>query len=191
MVKYVLFGENVSESLRNCMVYDTELQPIELVGQFGVYSRGGWQMDTDPRYVRGENFYISTLPEIVQSEPVTEGFPFLAGELVLKQTVILDTSHVCLKLAGDYQTASVKVNGKEAGKLLFDTELAISDFAKRGENEIEVSFLLNNKNLMGPHHLVGEKDRYTAPSCFQLFGQWTGKESEQYHAYYDIKKFYA
>lgn len=191
MVKYVLFGENVSESLRNCMVYDTELQPIELVGQFGVYSRDGWQMDTDPRYVRGENFYISTLPECVQSEPVTEGFPFLAGELVLQQTVVLDTSHVCLQIAGDYQTASVKVNGKEAGKLLFDTELDISDFAKSGENEIEVRFLLNNKNLMGPHHLVGEKDRYTAPNCFQLFGQWTGKESEQYHSYYDIKKFYA
>ena len=44
---------------------------------------------------------------------------------------------------------------------------------------------------MGPHHLVGAKDRYTAPNCFQLFGQWKEKESEQYHSHYDIKKFYA
>jgi hypothetical protein len=114
-----------------------------------------------------------------------------AGELVLTQTVILDTSDVCLKIAGDYQTASVKVNGKAAGKLLFDTELDISGFANSGENDIEVRFILNNKNLMGPHHLVGAKDRYTAPNCFQLFGDWKGKESEQYHSYYYIKKFYA
>ena len=75
--------------------------------------------------------------------------------------------------------------------MVYDTELDISDIAKSGENEIEVRFLLNNKNLMGPHHLVGAKDRYTAPNCFQLFGQWKEKESEQYHSYYDIKKFYA
>ena len=95
------------------------------------------------------------------------------------------------RLGGDYQTTSVKVNGKEAGRLLFDTELDISYFTKSGENEIEVRFLLNNKNLMGLHHLVGAKDRYTAPNCFQLFGQWKEKESEQYHSHYDIKKFYA
>ena len=190
MVKYALFGENVSESLRNCMVYDTELQPIELVGQFGVYSRNEYQPDVDTRYVRGENFYISTLPDVVEADPVTEGFPFLAGELVLRQNVVFDTSNICLQIAGEYQTASVKVNGKQAGKLLFDTELDITNFAKVGENDIEIRFLLSNKNLLGPHHLVGEKDRYTDPNCFQLFGAWKGKESARYHSYYDIKKFY-
>lgn len=190
MVKYALFGENVSESLRNCMVYDTELQPIELVGQFGVYSRNEYQPDVDTRYVRGENFYISTLPSVMESEPVVEGFPFLAGELVLRQNVVFDSSDICLQIAGEYQTASVKVNGKDAGKLLFDTELDISNFAKVGENDIEIRFSLSNKNLLGPHHLVGDNDRYTDPNCFQLFGDWNGKESPRYHSYYDIKKFY-
>lgn len=191
IVKYVLFGENVSESLRNCMVYDTELQPIELVGQFGVYAKEKFQPDNDNKYVRGEAFYIGILPEVVKSEPVTEGFPFLAGELVLTQSVEFDTSDILLQIAGEYQSASVKVNGKEAGRLLFDTELDISDFAKIGENDIEVRFLLSKKNLMGPHHLVGPKERYTDPNCFQMFGSWNGKESAQYHSDYDIKKFYA
>lgn len=190
MVKYALFGENVSESLRNCIVYDTELQPVELVGQFGVYSKNEYQSDEDPRYVRGDNFYISKLPDVVETEPVTEGFPFLAGELVLRQSVVFDTSDIWLKIAGEYQTASVKVNDIEAGSLLFDTELDISKFAKVGENDIEIRFILSNKNLMGPHHLVGAKDRYTDPNCFQLFGTWKGKESTRYHSYYDIKKFY-
>lgn len=190
MVHYALFGENVSESLRNCIVYDTELQPIELVGKFGVYARKEYQPDEDSRFVRGEHFYIGALPTELQSEPVMEGFPFLAGELVLKQTVVFNTSDVFLQVAGEYQMAFVKVNGKAAGKLLFDTELDISDWAQAGENEIEIRFILSNRNLMGPHHLVGPKERYVDPNCFQLFGDWKGRESERYHSYYDLKKFY-
>lgn len=190
MVHYALFGENVSESLQNCIVYDTELQPIELVGKFGVYAESEYQPDEDKRYIHGENFYIGALPTSIKEEPVMEGFPFLAGELVLKQNVVFDTSDIFLEIAGEYQMAYVKVNGAEAGKLLFDTGLDISHLAKVGENEIEVRFILSNRNLMGPHHLMGPKERYVAPNCFQLFGNWKGKESEHYHSYYDIKKFY-
>ena len=190
MVHYALFGENVSESLRNCIVYDTELQPIELAGKFGVYTRSEYQPDEDVRFVRGEHFYIGALPTSVVREPVTEGFPFLAGELMQKTNVVFNTSDILLQIAGEYQMAFVKVNGKEAGKLLFDTELDISDLARVGENEVEIRFILSNRNLMGPHHLMGPKERYIDPNCFQLFGDWKEKESERYHSYYDLKKFY-
>ncbi len=191
MVHYALFGENVSESLRNCIVYDTELQPIELVGKFGVYSKNEYQQDEDICYVSGEQFYIGALPTVMQMEPTTEGFPFLAGELILKQTVHLDTPDTLLQIVGEYMMAYVKVNGKEVGKLLFDTEIDISSAAVAGENEIEIRFLLSNRNLMGPHHLTGPKGGSVGPDCFQLFGSWVGKESDRYHAEFDFKKFYA
>lgn len=191
MVHYALFGENVSESLRNCIVYDTELQPIELVGKFGVYPRNEYQPDEDEHFVGGEDFYIGALPNSIESEPVTEGFPFLAGELVLKQKVSFDTANILLQIAGEYHMAYVKVNGNEAGKLLFDTELDISNLAQIGENDIEVRFLLSNRNLMGPHHLMGTKNRGVDPNCFQMFGSWKGKESFMYHPHFDFKKFYA
>lgn len=190
MVHYALFGENVSESLKNCIVYDTELQPIELVGKFGVYAESEYHPDEDKRYIHGENFYIGALPTSIKEEPVMEGFPFLAGELILKQKVLFETTDIFLELPGEYQMAYVKVNGAEAGKLLFDTGINISNFAQVGENDIEVRFILSNRNLLGPHHLVGAKERYVAPNCFQLFGEWKEKESDQYHSYYDIKKFY-
>ena len=190
MVNYVLFGENVNESLRNCIVYDTELQPIELVGKFGVYSRKEYQPDEDERFVGGENFYIGAMPTVVEAEPVIEGFPFLAGDMTLKTYVVFDTSDILLQLDGEYQMAFVKVNGEEAGKLLFDTELDISNYAKHGKNEIEIRFVLSNRNLMGPHHLEGPKDRYIDPNCFQLFGDWKERESERYHSFYDLRKFY-
>ena len=190
MVHYALFGENVSESLRNCIVYDTELQPIELVGEFGVYSRKPYDPDEDVRFVRGEEFYIGALPKVIEAEPVTEGFPFLAGELTLRQNICFDTTDILLQIPGEYQMAFVNVNGKEAGKLLFDTELDVSNVARVGENEIEIRFLLSNRNLMGPHHLIGTKVRGVDPNCFQMFGSWEERESRMYHLYYDIKKFY-
>jgi len=36
-VYYALFGENVTESLKNCLAYDTDIEPIYLCGDFGVY----------------------------------------------------------------------------------------------------------------------------------------------------------
>lgn len=189
-VYYALFGENVTESLKNCIVYDTELQPIELIGKFGVYPKRDYLADEDVRYVRGEGFYIGALPEYVVAEPTMEGFPFLAGELTLKEKVLLDSTDILLQVAGEYQLASVKVNGADAGKLFLDKELDISHVAKVGENEIEVRFVLSNRNRMGPHHLVLDKNECVSPWSFELYGEWDEAQSPLYHEDYDIKKFY-
>ncbi len=188
-VHYALFGENVTESLKNCIVYDTELQPIQLVGPFGVYPKNGYVDDEDVRFVRGNDFYIGKLPTTV-TEPSVEGFPFLAGELILRQKVTFDKTDILLQIAGEYQVAYVKLNGKQVGTLFFDTELDISEFAKIGENEVEIRFLLSNRNLLGPHHWVADKNASIGPYSFELFGSWNGDKSEAYHEDYDIKRFY-
>lgn len=189
MVFFALFGENVTESLRNCIVYDTELEPIELIGEFGVYPRNGYIQDEDMRYVRGQDFYIGKLPKQV-SEPSMEGFPFLAGEMVLSQNITLNRRDVLLRVAGDYPTAQVTINGKYAGKLFFKKDLDISHVAKEGVNEIEVRFVLSNRNRMGPHHRVGDKNAPVTPMVYQMFGEWQQAQCESYHYDYDIKKFY-
>ena len=188
-VHYALFGENVTESLKNCIVYDTELQPIELVGQFGVYPRNDYIADRDIRFVCGNDFYIGEMPKRV-TEPSTVGFPFLAGEMIMRQKVMFDTTDILLRIEGDYQTASVKVNGIEAGELFFEKELDISRTVVSGENEIEVRFLLSNRNRMGPHHSVGNKHAAVAPENFDMLGKWKQEQCELYHETYDIKKFY-
>lgn len=188
-VYIALYGENVTESLKNCIVYDTELQPIELVGKFGVYSRNSYKEDEEAGFVRGENFYIGELPKCV-TEPSTEGFPFLAGEMTLRQTVRFDTADILLQVLGEYPLAYVKVNDRGAGKLFWDTELDISHIAKKGDNTIEVRFILDNRNRMGPHHLSISKKINISPWSFELSGEWEEDKSPYYHADYDIKKFY-
>ena len=186
-----LFGENVTESLRNCIVYDTELQPIELVGKFGVYSKSEYITDEDPQIISGKDFYIGELPEKIKEEPVTEGFPFLAGTMTLKKKVSFDMTNILLRVEGEYQMAVVKVNGVTAGKLLFEQEVDISHVAKQGENEIEITFILSNRNRMGPHHIAASNRMMVCPWSFELSGTWKEEMSDYYHTHCDFKKFYA
>ncbi len=189
-VHYTLFGENVTESLRNCLVYDTELQPIELIGEFGVYSRLGYQADDDARFVHGKDFYIGRLPEYI-SEPSVEGFPFFAGEMTLASKIQLKCTNVLLHILGEYQIASVRLNGILVGTLMFENEIDISKAAKIGENEVEVKFVIGNRNRMGPHHFIGDKNETVDPWKFELFDHWDEERCELYHEEYDIKLFYA
>ena len=96
-----------------------------------------------------------------------------------------------MQVSGEYQIAAVKVNGIDAGKLFFDRELDLSQVAKVGENELEVRFVLNNRNRMGPHHLKGSKDAGVSPWSFELGGSWDEDQSRCYHEDYDLKKFYS
>lgn len=186
-VNYAWFSENVQESIRNCLVYDTELQPIELVGSFGVYPISGYEADAeDEWFVRAEDFYIAALPTKV-SDPCIEGFPFFAGEMILRQKISLEDTDVLLQVEGDYLTATVKVNGICAGELFFEKELDISHVAKVGENDIEVRLILSNRNRMGPHHASG--DRPSAPIIFHTIATWEGETSSLYHDGCDVKRF--
>lgn len=187
-VYYALFGENVSESLRNCIVYDSEVAPIYLAGEFGVYTDQAYGLDEDPYVLHGDGFYIGESAKIV-SEPVTDGFPFVSGAITLTQNMVFDTDKVLLQVAGNYLTATVWANGHEVGKLLFAKELDISAFAKTGENEISVRFNLSNFNLMGPQHHVNNKNGI-GPNKFELPGQWKDGKSEFFHDYYDLKCLY-
>lgn len=188
-VYYALFGENVTESLKNCLVYDTELQPIELIGEFGVYSKAEYKKTDDVRFVQGEQFYIGKLPDYV-SEPSVDGFPFFAGEMLLSQSIQLESKDVILKILGDYQMADVTLNGKPVGHLLFEKEIDISETARIGINEVEIRFVIGNKNRMGPHHFIGDRNGNVDPWMFELFDHWKEDKSELYHDEYDIKKFY-
>ena len=82
------------------------------------------------------------------------------------------------------------MNGKDAERLFFEKELDISEVTKAGENEIEIRFVLDNRNRMGPHHLKGNKDGTVSPGSFELNGTWEEDQSIYYHEDYDLKKFF-
>jgi len=158
---YALFGENVTESLKNCIVYESELADVYLAGSFGV--RGDFE--EEGRIVTGHSFAVCKAPEAV-TEPVLDGLPFFRGKLTLKQTITLEDPRVLLKLEGRWLLADVRVNGKDAGTLLFGRRLDLSTVAHAGENELEVTFTLGNRNLLGPFHAVNSERTCLGPDAY-------------------------
>ena len=185
-VYFALFGENVNESTRNKMVYDNELEPIRIVGRFGVYSDTAFA-DAEDGYVYGRGFWIGAVPKML-SEPVTVGFPFLDGRISLRQSVYLKNPNVSLKVKGNYQAAYVRVNGKDAGKLLFDDCLDIQPYAFAGDNDVEVTFIISKRNLLGPHHWLHKNARgMMPPVLLDYSGVWDEGQSEFYTDDYELQ----
>ncbi|MBO5070148.1 MAG: hypothetical protein J6C37_07280 [Roseburia sp.] len=182
---YALFGEGVTESLRNCIAYDSEIEDVYLAGKFGVYSHSDYE-DYDSSTVCGHDFYIGAVPAKV-SEPTIEGLPFFRGKLTLRQNVVLADANTLLKVKGRYQTAGIHVNGQYAGELFFEHQLDISPYAKQGENKIEVEFTIGNRNLLGPFHFAGS-EAGVGPGTFEAHNLPDSKDG---HARYKLFRLYA
>ena len=161
---YALFGEGVTESLRNCIAYDSEIEAVYLAGHFGVYARNPWE-EHDEKHLLGCGFYIGKAPETV-TETVTDGLPFFRGELTLTQTADLPDPNIRLALQGDFLTAKISVNGAYAGEICFENAVDISALAKPGKNEISATFCIGNRNFFGPFH-AGEAEVFVCPTLFE------------------------
>lgn len=188
-VYYALFGENVTESLKNCIVYDSELEPVYVAGKFGVHPVEGYRQE-EPGYVSADHFYIGRTPASV-CDPVTDGLPFARGAVTMRQTVNWENRNILLKVEGSYHAADVRINDRRAGKLLFEQELDISPYAKEGENQVEIRFLIGNHNLLGPQHFNGNLAQHgVGPWNFELSGTWKDGKSPFYLDRYKLKTFY-
>ena len=178
---YALFGENVTESLRNCVEYESEIAAAYLMGPFGVYSMDGFETH-DEETVCAHQFTIGESPTYL-SEPVLEGLPFFRGKLIMEEMINFSDKAISLKLAGRYVAANVWVNGKTAGKLLFDKSLDISQYVVKGENQIKVEFIIGNRNFLGPFHYEGKEDG-VSPGVFATCNLPNTKEGHPRYKFY-------
>lgn len=173
-VYYALFGENVTESLKNCLAYSTTIEAIYLMGDFGVY--GDFKKGKVPNCYLGNNFYLGRQKDLIKST-VLDGFPFMRGKLTLKQQVEIADTHQELVIDSLFQTIEVKVNGQEAGKMMFSNRLDLSPYLKIGTNEIELVLTLSNRNLLGPSHDLAEDPDGVGPHTFEQIGTWVDGDS--------------
>ncbi|MBE6917910.1 MAG: hypothetical protein E7470_08450 [Ruminococcaceae bacterium] len=184
-VYYALFGENVTESLLNCLVYKTDIEAVYLYGDFGVYEQEGFTPGQKQRVLLGKAFYIDALPETI-TNPITDGMPFFAGTLKLRQKLMLEDSNVSLEFKGKLQAIKVFVNGQEAGLMLLDNRLDISKYAVVGENTIELELIVSNRNLLGPHHAMDEEPNFVGPFTYTMKDTWKNGKSTQYRDSYSF-----
>lgn len=180
----VLFGENVTESLKNCLVYDFEIEPVILKGNFGVYSPNGFNRGDKKATLRAESFFLGAPPKKLTGL-VDGGFPFFAGDITLSGKFTADTPDVRLRLPGRWHIAQVKVNGTEFKQLMFSDTIDVSAAAVTGENQLEVTYTIGNRNLYGPHHYKYEDEPYyTSPQTFEFTYNKENSVPDDYAEYY-------
>ncbi len=189
-VYYVLYG-GVSESLRNCLAFDTEVEPMYLIGDFAVGTNGEFTDRENLAVTYDGTFTLTSLPdEVDSSNAVISGFPFFAGSL----TVAFDYSYsvgmpTVLRLDGRHATASVTVNGVRAEDLLFTDTADLADHLRQGDNEIRVTVTNSMRNAFGPHHRREVEYFAIGPSDFSFEKEWNGRECGGYMDRYAFVKF--
>ena len=187
-VYLALFGEGVTETLKNCLVYDTYLENVYLCGEFGVYAKDGFQKGEEKNTLLADEFYIGKRKTRV-GELVQSGEPFFAGRVVLNKKITLSYTDVKLKLNGRIHAANVTVNGVNLGACSFDGEIDISAAAKLGENEITVELFTSARNKYGAHHdALWEESLMLSPNGFDMLGGWENFQCKRFRNSYSFVK---
>lgn len=184
-VYYALFGENVTESIKNCLAYDTDIEPIYLYGDFGVY--GEFVNGKNDFILLGDNFYIDKQKSEITSLE-RDGYPFLSGQVRLKKNINLSDTGYVLYIEKSFHMAEIYVNGQWAGNMMLERSLDISNLLRVGENEIEIILTLGNRNLLGPFHTNEEEPYFVGPDTFERFGSWENGKSRYYNPKYALVK---
>ncbi len=172
-VYYALFGENVTESLKNCLAYDTDIEAIALKGSFGVY--GDFKNGKKNNVLIGDNFRLGTQKKDV-SCLLTDGYPFFSGDITLQQTVTVEETDCELVFDERFHLLEVKVNGVDFGRVMLGNRLDISKALKKGENQVEIVLTVGNRNLLGPFH-TKEEEGGVGPYTFERIGTWKDGKS--------------
>ena len=177
------------ESLKNCLSYDSEIEAIYLLGDFGVKDKE--LKFKDGCYLSDGNYELTApVSEILAERPLTEqGYLFFAGHIVLGKKVVIDKEHDALVLSGRHAVADVSVDGKFVRSMLFGNTLDLSAFADGNEHELTIALYSGNRNLYGPFHCKTYEPLAVGPQNFDFIGTWKGYESPDYRESYSFVPF--
>ena len=174
-VRFALFDPLATESLRNCLYYDTSIEPAYLKGDFIV----------------GKDF---VLEKRLQFPPVTDrlyeaGYPFFKGTITLEGKIVYcGVGEAILNLCGRFMSAEVYANEKRID-IVLDTKKDISSILHRGENNIKIVLRSSLRNLFGPHHFADSERVSITPYHFEFRGAWTEELPADYTEKYNFVPF--
>jgi len=165
------------EGIKNRFTYDMEIEPMYLVGRFGVKDTAEIQkLDRNAERMK-KAFAITRMPEEIYPDEIqAQGFRFFAGEITLSKKITLDDTNkqLCLSKKG-INAIKVRANGKKEHLLLWEPlTVDLSGDLKTGENHIEITLINNLRNLMGPHHLEEESYNVGPASFYKNNHIWKG-----------------
>ena len=181
----------VTETLINCLSYETNIEAIYLFGQFTVWADGGYRKDDCNTRMAAPGFTICPpVSEIDASDITSGGFPFFRGSMLLETSVEVADTNYRLRCNGRLQWVKVWCNGEYAGLMLFSDTLDLSRFLRVGKNVLRFEAMASNRNLLGPFHLKGLPEAANiGPYNFNKYGTWKDGKSNAYENNYSFVCF--
>lgn len=181
---------DVTESLINCLTYDTELAPLYLLGEFCV--RGKRELLPEESMICYQGPFTLTSPKLPPIENLTEnGYPFFAGHVVVRGKVKATVGYdVKLKLKGRFGTAKIRWNDYK-GALVTEETIIIPAAYVEETNKVEIEIYSGNRNTQGPFHFKGLREELAqiSPPHFTLVGSWKEGGSSLYQESYKFVPF--
>ncbi len=176
-VHFALFDPLATESMRNCLYYDTNIENIYLCGDFTL----------------DENQVIHRRSEFppLSSQICQNGYPFFMGSMTLQGNYFYDgCGGRTLSLdKGRFMVAQIWVNGKKR-EMVLDTKKDITDLLQSGNNEIKIVLRSSLRNLLGPHHCKDMPEpKMVGPFRFTMRGSWKGEIAKGYTDQYQSVPF--
>lgn len=185
----VYFG-NGTESLRNCMAFDTEISPIYIMGRFVLTSLNEEFWKDGTAFCHHGDFSICRPQHIVSADNLTvAGYPFFYGKIELKQKFAASQKAKEIRVDGYYGVCEVSINGIHVGECVLGTELDISNFVTEGENELTIILYSSVRNLMGPFHYIDAEPISVFPPIFTFENDWNNGICERFSERYAFVPF--
>ncbi len=172
-VYHVLFDEDVLDTEKNKLTYDTELESIYLVGNFGVYFDDEFTEENGVLHTDG-GAIIAPLRETVKGyDLTTQGFLSFSDKITLSQEVDLSDGSVLHINKLKAPVAKVYLNDVPVKTLMFAPfTVDLAPFMKDGKNKLSIELFASNRNLFGPHHHADGDSHMTTPGAFEGEAGW-------------------
>jgi hypothetical protein len=189
----VLYG-GASETLRNSLVFDTEIENIYLRGRFALdMKKEAFTEDEDCayRYNADDGMALIKQKDLVDvTNLVAAGYPFYCGEFTVSTSIVYNIGDpTVLKLSGNYSVARVSVNGKFVGNSIFSDCIELSSFLQTGKNIISITLCNGYRNLLGPHHWEIAEPLGVGPINFSFEKKWIDGKCKEYDSRYSFVKY--
>ncbi len=172
IVKYSLFDPDATESLRNCLTFDTEIESIYLVGQFSVDDRA---------------IVAPVAPTLSHTE--RQGFPYFKGKMTFECAFIPLSSVAKIRFAGTYAAIAIKTDGKEQQSAALSDTAVLKNLTPGKETTLSITLESGLRNFFGPHHCKIDDYGAVGPFHYTMRGTWENGKSADFDADYHLVAF--
>lgn len=156
----------VFESEKNKLTYDMEIEPIYLLGNFGVTTLGEWE-ELENKAVRYKGSFVLDEPvqKITLHNIEKQGFPFFCGELTVEGELDIQGEYPVLALEMEGMNAVRLEIGKLKTTVLTEDRISLKSVGT-GRHKIKMTLINNLRNMMGPYHMHEGENYFISPGTF-------------------------